>query len=117
MMAHTINWLEFQSKDLGKTQDFFGKVFGWTFQPMDDGYIMFNTGGPEGSVGGGFGTENVSQAALAYISVESIEDALAKIEAAGGQALMPKVPLPEGWGFISQFKDPHGCIWGLWAQG
>ena len=115
-MANTINWLEFQSTNLGQTQDFFGKVFGWTFQPMDETYITFNTGGPEGSVSGGFGTANIAQPALAYVSVESIEDTIAKIEAAGGKGLMPKVPLPEGMGFISQFKDPHGGIWGLWAQ-
>ena len=48
-----------------------------------------------------------------YISVDSIDDALAKVTAAGGTIALPKTEIGQGMGFIAAFKDTEGNILGF----
>lgn len=118
-MSNTINWVEIRSNDTGESQKFFSEVFGWQFQEMMPGYVTFTTpAGMEGTNGGfGTGENGPAQGQLLYVSVDSIEDTLAKIEANGGKTHFPKMQLPNDYGYIAQFTDPHGITWGLWAKG
>lgn len=118
-MSNTINWIEIQSKDSAGSAKFFGTVFGWEFGEMMPGYQTFTTSAGMQGVSGGFGEgENgPSQPQLVYVSVDSIEDALAKVEANGGKTVLPKMALPNDYGHIAHFSDPSGITWGLWAKG
>ena len=49
------------------------------------------------------------------VDVESIDDALGKIEAAGGKTAIPKSEIP-GMGFTAYFTDPEGNLMGLWES-
>lgn len=117
-MGNKIVHVEFLSKDLGESQNFFSKLFGWGFQGMDDNYSLFRTGDDKEALGGGFGTEDSmgKQAAVAYIAVDDIDAKLKEIEEAGGKTTLPKTPLPENFGHIASFTDPHGVAWGLWSM-
>ena len=44
------------------------------------------------------------------------EATLTQVESSGGSVILPKMELPSGYGFIGQFKDPHGHTWGLWSK-
>lgn len=48
-----------------------------------------------------------------YISVESVDEYGAKVEALGGQVILPKTPVP-GMGWFLYFQDPEGNILALW---
>jgi predicted enzyme related to lactoylglutathione lyase len=118
-MDHTINWIEIKSSDNAAAEKFFSTVFGWKFQDMMPGYKTFETGAGMTGVSGGFGEgENgPSQPQLVYISCESVDKALADVEANGGKTVMPKMALPNDYGNIAHFSDPGGVTWGLWSKG
>lgn len=117
-MGNKIEHVEFVSTNLGESEAFFNKVFGWNFQNMDENYSLFQTGEEGGLRGGGFGreTSGEKQQAIAYVTVDDIDAKLKDIEAAGGKTTMPKMALPENYGHIALFSDPHGVAWGLWSK-
>ena len=46
------------------------------------------------------------------IGVDSVEEALKKVEAEGGSVITPSTPIP-GMGAFGYFKDPEGNVMGL----
>ena len=50
-----------------------------------------------------------------YIDVEDVEAYGAKIVAAGGKMIVPKLEVP-GVGFMALFSDPDDRVLGLWQQ-
>jgi predicted enzyme related to lactoylglutathione lyase len=48
-----------------------------------------------------------------YISVDSIEEASKKVEAAGGVIVLPRQQIGQGMGWIADFKDTEGNILGF----
>ena len=101
---------------------FYESVFGWQFQkwdgPMD--YWMVITGADaEPGINGGLmkrqGPAPVDgQAVTSYVctaNVESVDEAIAKITAAGGTVALPKMPIP-GVGWLAYLKDTEGNIFG-----
>ena len=52
---------------------------------------------------------------LPYIYVEQIDDTVERIEANGGQIVLP--PYPEGDLWVSTFRDPSGNVLGVWHAG
>ena len=57
--------------------------------------------------------QNPGQPFMNYISVESIDDALAKVVAAGGTVALPRMEIGQGMGWIAAFKDTEGNILGF----
>jgi uncharacterized protein len=49
------------------------------------------------------------------IDVDGIDDALSRIEAAGGSTVTPRTPIP-GMGAFAYFKDSEGNVLGLWES-
>ena len=47
------------------------------------------------------------------IGVDSIDEALARVEAGGGSTVVPRTPIPE-MGAFAYFKDSEGNTMGLW---
>lgn len=115
-MSSPIVHIEISGRDPKASAAFYENVFGWKIQtdPTLD-YTMFDaTPGP----GGGFmkvdGEMFKSGDTLIYIGVEDIEATLAKIEAAGGKALAPKMEIPNvGWFAI--FLDAGGTRMALYT--
>ena len=98
-----------------KTMDFFKEVFGWTFKQFDTEQYWFVNTGDENSPGinGGFLKKRDRKMPLANsIHVEDIDEAIKKIEKAGGDVVVPKKPVPNlGW--IAFFTDPDGNVHGI----
>jgi predicted enzyme related to lactoylglutathione lyase len=119
---------EVHAKDQDKLQKFYQDVFGWEFQDMGEqmgNYRLIITGkDEEGSqykgINGGMnpreGELPVSgapvNAFVCTISVENIDDILAKIETAGGTVATHKMDVP-GVGWLAYRKDPEGNIFGV----
>jgi predicted enzyme related to lactoylglutathione lyase len=97
------------------TMNFFKEVFGWTFkQSGTEKYWLANTGNENSpGINGGFLKKRDPKMPLANsIHVENIDEAIKKIEQAGGEVVVPKKPIPTvGW--LAFFTDPDGNVHGI----
>jgi predicted enzyme related to lactoylglutathione lyase len=114
-MAHgEINHIEFPADDPERAMAFYTAVAGWEFSAMDGmpDYWVFRTA--EG-YGGGIGKRGVSVGTVVrdYITVDSIEDALAAAERTGGSIKEAKSEIP-GMGWFAVVTDPEGSEVGLY---
>ena len=100
--------------DPEKSKKFFEDVFGWKFQkwdgPMD--YWVILTGEGVGIDGGMMRRNDPAQPIVNTIEVESVDAAVERIVAAGGEIVVPKMPIP-GVGYLAYFKDVDGLIHGI----
>jgi uncharacterized protein len=122
-MDHTIVHFEIPADDIERASKFYTDVFGWEIARMPGPVEYFGvrttatsaSGMPAGpGVNGGMMKRmHPAQIPTSYIGVESIDVYTAKLVEAGGQVVVPKMPVP-GHGWFIQFKDPEGNIFALW---
>ena len=114
-MSNRVVHFEIPCDNPEKTMDFFGEVFGWTFKQFGiEQYWYANTGNEDSpGINGAFLKKRDPKMPLANsIQVENIDDAIKKIEKAGGEVVVPKKPVPSvGW--LAFFTDPDGNVHGI----
>ena len=107
-------WYELMTTDPDAATKFYGEVVGWKIGesiPGDQDYRMIgrNDGGFAGGVLG-LSDEMQKHGArpiwLGYFGVDDVDATVAKVEAAGGKALMPAFDIPQGR--IAMVADPQG---------
>ena len=110
-----INYIEFPSRDLSVTKEFFTKVFGWTFMDFGPDYVAFENAG----IRGGFfksdmcvSTENGSALIVLYSS--DLEQTVNNVEDAEGLIIKPIFSFPGGRRF--HFEDPNGNEYAVWSD-
>ena len=113
-MAHgEINHIEFPADDTDRAKAFYGAVAGWEFGEMDGfpNYYMFRTA--EG-YGGAIGKRDEATGHILriYITVDSIDAALAAAERTGGKVKEAKSEI-QGMGWFAVVIDPEGSEVGL----
>jgi len=110
--------------DRERAAAFYGDVFGWDVQHVPDlDYTLASTGpsGDRGPTEPGYINGGMMQRSDAFkgpvitVDVDSIDDALGRVEAAGGKTVFPKNEVP-GMGFTAYFTDPEGNLMGLWES-
>jgi predicted enzyme related to lactoylglutathione lyase len=117
-MSNVINWFEIPVKNFTRATDFYSKLLDGPVMPMDQaeaGPIKnygFLPGSGPGVVGGaiveGEGYEPTTEGSTVFLNGgEDLNVALAKVEPAGGQVIVPKMSIGEN-GFIAQFIDTEG---------
>ena len=116
-MAQPFVHLELNTSDLGKAKDFYGKLFGWTFNDFDMGahgtYSLFK---PDSGPGGGMmSMKEAPTAWLAYIGVDDIRAATDKAKSLGATVIRDSIPVPNE-GIFSILTDPTGATIALWQQ-
>ena len=100
---------------------FYQSCFGWQFQKWEGGaedYWLIITG-PDDKPGinGGLLRRNLKvqgQGVTAFVctlDVESIDDAIRKVESLGGLTVMPRMAVP-GIGWYAYFRDTEGNLFG-----
>ena len=117
-----VGWFEIPTSDLDRAVTFYESVFEYTLQrqtmdniemawfPMED-----NASGAPGSLVHNTDLYTPSQdGSLVYFSAQSgdLDNELGRVEAAGGQVLVPKMDIGE-YGFIGVFVDSEGNRVGL----
>jgi uncharacterized protein len=114
MAKGTISHIEFPADDVDRAKRFYEAVAGWQFGEMSGmaGYWTFQTA-PE--AGGGLGKrgETVGDVIRVYITVDSLEDAVAAAKANGGTVVTPPSDIP-GFGRFAAVLDPEGSEIGLY---
>ena len=111
-MSSPIVHFEILGTDHAGLRDFYRSQFGWEMQDVMEGYTLVTT--PDGSPDGAVGTppEGQERMVTVYFEVDSIDDALASIEQAGGSTTVPRTVIPE-MVVYAQFRDPAGNVLGL----
>jgi len=113
----TIGWHELHASDLEAAFAFYADMFGWTkttafdLGPMGT-YQIFAT--PDGGSGGMMTKDETVPSPFwaYYISVDSVEAAVARVKAASGQILQPPTQVPsDTW--ISLGLDPQGAMFAV----
>ncbi len=124
-MSGKVVHFEIPFDDGDRARSFYAETFGWQTMPVPGmSYTMVMTGpsdpeqGPTepGFINGGMferSAEFPGKAPNLVIDVSSIDDALRKVEAAGGTTVTEKTPVGE-MGFAGYFTDTEGNLIGLW---
>lgn len=110
-----------------RAKSFYKSVFEWDLQEMPGGdeVYTFAITSPvdenyehkeKGAINGGIFQRNEDiQHPVITIGVSSIDLFMKKIEAAGGEVVVPKGEVPE-MGYYAYFKDTEGNLMGLWES-
>jgi predicted enzyme related to lactoylglutathione lyase len=126
-MSGKVVHFEIPFDDGDRARKFYGETFGWQLTPMTDmGYTMVMTGpsnpetGPAdpGFINGGMferSEQFPGKGPTVVIDVPSEDDALRKVEAAGGKTASEKMPVGE-MGYAGYFTDTEGNLIGLWEN-
>ncbi len=114
---HAINYVEFFTTDIEKTKQFYGKVFGWSFQDWGPDYISFDkaSAGLDGGFRKGDGSAEAGPGAPLIVlysrDLKATEDA---VVAAGGTIVVPPFEFPGGRRF--HFSDGGGNVLAVWSE-
>jgi predicted enzyme related to lactoylglutathione lyase len=117
-MANSVAHFEIFASDVERARKFYERVFGWTFEvagPPD--FYLISTGSAEdpGLTHGliakrsGPAADGPLNAFRCTVSVRSITDTVAAIEAAGGKLRSAVASIP-GVGKVAEFADPEGNV-------
>jgi len=112
-MAHPVMWFEVLGDDGPGLQQFYGALFGWTFDVIEPiKYGMTNMKGERGIPGGvGQTTPGMRSWTTFYVETADVTASLEKAQALGGRVVTPRTVLPDVT--LGVFEDPEGHIVGL----
>ena len=117
-MGNRPTHFEIPVDDPDRAEKFYSSVFGWTVQPYAGAptyYGLADTGDTQPGIHGALMQRGEGASATRItMSVESIEDAAAKIEAEGGKVLQGKMPIP-GMGYFAICEDTEGNQIGIFS--
>jgi predicted enzyme related to lactoylglutathione lyase len=115
--------IPFENKQ--RAMNFYTQCFGWQLQDMPEmNYVMANTvatgadfrPSEPGAINGGlFQRPKEAPGPVIYVGVGSVDEAIKKVQAAGGTVVTPKTPIP-GMGAYARISDTEGNIVGLFES-
>jgi len=121
-MTKPINWFEIPASDLERASRFYESILGVTlrvgpFGPLHLAVFPYDQATATGGcLAKGPGFEPSLNGAIVYLNAgESIDETIARVEAAGGAVITPKTVLPEHMGAYAHIRDSEGNRIGLHA--
>jgi predicted enzyme related to lactoylglutathione lyase len=114
-----INWFEIPAADLPRATRFYEAVLGTPLKteqmgPLTMALFPYQPPGVGGCVAAGLGMTPGANGSIVYLNAgKSLDAALARVTAAGGQIVVPKTPLPGDMGAFAQIIDSEGNRVGL----
>jgi uncharacterized protein len=116
--AASIVWFEIPADDIERARKFYADLFRWKiekFPGMAD-YWHIDTGGADDTPDGALMARNqAGQPITNYVSVESVAEAMAKVEKLGGKICTPKTAVPQ-MGYFSICQDTENNTFALWEM-
>jgi uncharacterized protein len=119
---------EITADDVGRAKEFYASSFGWNLQDVDMGngatYTTVTTVPVDermmptepGAINGGLmKRSSETPSPVITVGVDSVDDALKRVEAAGGSVITPRTEIP-GMGAFAYFTDTEGNTLGLWEN-
>jgi hypothetical protein len=108
---------EIPADDLPRAKAFYAELFGWDIDqpPGFEDYEAFRTGQDE--IGGAIGLrgKTAPQQPRVYLTVDSLDEALATVERLGGSIVVAKTPVSD-MGWYAAINDSEGNEIGLWES-
>jgi predicted enzyme related to lactoylglutathione lyase len=116
---------EIPADDVARAKEFYSSIFGWQLQDMPEmDYTIVRTTAVDenqmptspGAINGGLMRRSQeTPTPVLTIDVESVDQALEQVEAAGGKVVRGRTEIP-GMGAFAYFTDPEGNTLGLWEN-
>ncbi|MGH2827764.1 MAG: VOC family protein [Actinomycetota bacterium] len=116
---------EIPADEMARAKRFYGSTFGWELEDMEEmGYTIVRTVAVDdqqlptepGAINGGMMQRSSdTPSPVITINVDSIDDALKRVEAGGGSSVTPRQEIPD-MGAFAYFKDTEGNTLGLWEN-
>ncbi|RKH65637.1 VOC family protein [Corallococcus interemptor] len=115
--AGTVSWVDLMAWDLPKAQDFYGALFGWTFQEgsKENGHytMAFKGAHPVAAL-----MPRPSDAPFppiwnTYFAVESVDRSVARLKELGGKVMMEPMDVMDA-GRMAFCTDNTGAPFGFW---
>lgn len=108
------SWSELIVDDVDSAIGFYSDVIGWEIEemqmPKNKYYVLKSDGVPVGGImGKPEGCEQLPDHWGTYITVNDVDETLAKAEAAGGKAVYPPMDVP-GVGRMCAIADRSGAV-------
>jgi predicted enzyme related to lactoylglutathione lyase len=115
LMPGQIVHVEIPADDTAGGREFWGSMFGWTFESFPGPSEYHMTQITPGQTGGAItNMEPGKRGIRTYFDVDDINAGAARVKELGGVANDP-MPVP-GMGWFSTCTDPHGNEFGLWQN-
>jgi uncharacterized protein len=116
-MAASVTHFEIYAEDLGALADFYRDLFGWHVEqaPGVDYYMIQTGASGESALRGGLTHRPIEgpRSWVHYVSVESLDETIARVEQLGGSVVRPQTAVPKvAW--YAVVADPEGNIFALW---
>ncbi len=114
-----VAWFDITTTNLDEAKNFYGKLFGWTFEELK----MTNKAVEIVADGTSIGTLRVANGAISdangvvYVQVADLPAQCVLVKELGGK-IVPGFPfnLSDGRGAIALFLDPSGHPLGMWSK-
>ncbi len=116
---------EIPTDDMARAKEFYSSNFGWQLEDMQGmDYTIVRTVTVDeqqmptepGAINGGMMKRSSdTPSPVITINVDSVDDAMKRVEAGGGSIIRPKQEIP-GMGAFAYFKDTEGNTLGLWEN-
>lgn len=108
---------EVYAEDPDRAAAFYKEALGWDTQKWDgpQDYWMLMTGAEDApGINGGMNRRTAESlpGATNTIGVASVDDTIARVTAAGGAVVLPKMAVP-GVGWLAYFRDTEGNVFGM----
>lgn len=122
-MQNAISWFEIPTTDINRAQKFYEAIFAISMIPMDLPNIkmrMFPLDDMMTQVGGalvdsgGFHKASATDGPLIYLNGNpDVQNILDRVQAAGGNIMVPKTEISPEYGFMAVITDTEGNRIGL----
>ena len=112
-MAGQMVHVEIPADDTTKAREFWGGLFGWTFEqyPGPSEYHMTRLGEQQGAA---ISQESGKRGPRVFFDIDDIRSGTARVKELGGEAAEP-MPVPN-MGWFAVCKDGEGNEFGLWQS-
>ncbi|OBA81440.1 hydroxylase [Mycobacterium sp. 1164966.3] len=110
-------WIDLMSSNVERAQDFYGRVFGWTFESAGPEYGGYVNAAKDGHPVAGMMANNPESQApdgwSTYFHTADINATTSAVTSAGGATCMGVMEVPAK-GLMAVATDPSGAMFGLW---
>jgi uncharacterized protein len=107
-----IDYVELNVGDVARSKKFYGSAFGWAFTDYGPDYCEFNDGRLKGGLTS-TAPVRASGGPLVILYADDLEDAVKRVQKAGGKIAKPIFSFPGGRRF--HFSDPDGYELAVWS--
>jgi uncharacterized protein len=110
-------WVDAQLPDVAAGKRFYGELFGWAFEEAYDSTVWALKDGERVAALARKADGRLPTVWTVYFAAPDADALAERIRGAGGQVVIPPVPVGAGLGSAALVTDPEGAVFALWQPG